>query len=369
MRAESAEACALVTRLVGDQADDWDRAGRIPTEVVKELAVAGLLGAQIPPEYGGQGFSSAVNGEFTAHVGTHCSSLRSLLTSHGMAAWTVQRMGSAEQRAAWLPRLAGGSLCAVAFSEPGAGSDLSAMTTTIRPDGDAVVVDGGKTWITAAAYADLVLVFGRHGSGAAAVLVPADAPGVRIRPVPEPMGCRAAGHSEVALDGVRVDAANLLGGAGLPVDFLVTPALSFGRLSVAWGCVGILRACLTAATRHARGREQFGRPLAEHQLVARHLAELVVAEQAATRYCEHASRLWDEGSPELVNAAVLAKHLAAGSAAAGASAAVQVLGSAGARDGSAVARAYRDAKLMQIIEGSDEICQLLLAKHAEAVWS
>jgi methoxymalonate biosynthesis protein len=133
-----------------------------------------------------------------------------------------------------------------------------------------------------------------------------------------------------------------------------------------WGSVGILRACLTAAGTHARTREQFGKRLGDHQLVARHLADLLVAEQNATRACEHASRCWDEGSPDQVLATVLAKHVSATEAARGAAIAVQVLASAGTRDGTAVARAFRDAKCMEIIEGSNEMCQLLLADHVLA---
>jgi len=135
-------------------------------------------------------------------------------------------------------------------------------------------------------------------------------------------------------------------------------------MSVAWGCVGIIRACMNAATNHARRREQSGKPLANHQLIARHLAELVIAEQVSTRVCEHASRCWDSASPDMVMAAVLAKHVSAGQATRSAATAVQVMASAGAADGHVAARAYRDAKLMEIIEGSNEICQLVLAQHA-----
>ncbi|HWO66206.1 MAG TPA: acyl-CoA dehydrogenase family protein [Umezawaea sp.] len=360
---------ATVTDLVGDRAGDWDLAGRLPTDLVRHLSKQGALCPDVPEEFGGLGWSSARSGEFTAHVGSLCSSLRSVMTSQGMAAWTVRRFGDREQQVSHLGRLTSGSLAAVAFSEPGAGSDLSAMTTTVEPDGDGVVVTGGKVWVTGAAYADVLVVFGRYGEGAAAVLVPTDVPGVVVTRVPDPLGCRAAGHADVRLDGVRLSAGHVLGGAGLPLEWLVTSALTHGRLSVAWGCVGILRACLAAAAGHARTREQFGKPLVEHQLVGRHLAELHVAEQAATRVCEHASRCWDEGTSELVPAAVTAKHLAAGSAARGAAAAVQVLASAGARDGHPVARAYRDAKLMEIIEGSNEISQLMLARHAVGVWA
>ncbi|QFZ20150.1 acyl-CoA dehydrogenase family protein [Saccharothrix syringae] len=364
MREPDADGRALVDALVGDRARAWDLAGELPGEVLRELGAQGLLCAQVGPEHGGPGATSLANGEFTAHVGSRCSSLRSVMTSQGMAAWTIERFGDEGQRRTWLPALTGGQLAAVAMSEAGAGSDLSAMGTVIERDGDEVVVTGRKKWITAAAYADLVAVFGRYGDGAAVVVVPTTAPGVRVERVPDPLGCRAAGHADVVLDGVRLDAGAVLRGAGNPVSLLVTAALAYGRFSVAWGCVGILRACLEAAVAHARSREQFGRPIAGHQLVAGHLAELYAAEQVATRACEHASRCWDAGSPEVVVATVLAKHVGAEHAARGAASAVQVLASAGASDGHVVARAYRDAKLMEIIEGSSEICRLILADHA-----
>ena len=359
-----AAACAALTELVGGQADEWDRQGRIPEPVVREVSRRGLLCAQVGPEYGGLGLNSRNNGELTAHAGSLCSSLRSLMTSQGMAAWTIQRFGSAEQRRTFLPRLTGGAVIGVAFSETEAGSDLSGIRTEIRRDGDSVLVHGAKVWTTGAAYADLLAVFGTCGDGAAVVLVPTDAPGVRVEKVPDPMGCRAAGHADVHLDDVQLPVGQLLGGAGMPLAMLATSALTYGRLSVAWGCAGILRACLDAATQHARQRVQFGKPLGEHQLVARHLAELSVGEQVARRCCEFASARWDEGSPQTGTQAVLAKYVAAREAVKGSAAAVQVLASRGARDGHPVARAYRDAKLMEIIEGSTEISQLLLADHA-----
>ncbi|WP_320068827.1 acyl-CoA dehydrogenase family protein [Micromonospora sp. RTGN7] len=364
-----AEAEAMVAEAIGDQAEAWDHNGRLPVDTLRELGTKGILCAQAPQKYGGLGLSSLDNGELTARTGARCSSLRSVLTSQGMAAWTIQRLGTAKQRGAHLGALTSGSLAGVAFSEPAAGSDLAAMTTRITPDGSEVVLDGQKTWITVAAYADLLVVFGRLGDEAGAVLVPTDAPGVRIERVAEPLGCRAAGHADVWFDGVRLPRDAVLGGTALPLGLIATTALTYGRVSVAWGCVGILRSCLAAAARHAATRQQGGTPLAAHQLVRRHLAELSVAEQAATRLCEHASRCWDARTPDLVSAAVLAKHFAATNAAAGASTAVQVLASAGSRNGHPVARAYRDAKLMEIIEGSNEVSQLMLAEHALAVWS
>ncbi len=364
-----AVASARFTAAVDGGADDWDRAGHIPGAVIRKLAGHGLLCADVPAEFGGPGMTMAELGELTAHVGALCSSLRSLMTSQGMVAWAVRKLGDPRQQG-YLRALTTGSTAAVAFSEAGAGSDLSAMATTVTPVGDRVEVSGTKVWVTGAGYADHVLVFGRCGDGGAAVVVPADAPGVTVTRVADPLGCRAAGHAEVRLDRVSLPAAeHLLGGAGMPLQWLATSVLTYGRLSVAWGCVGMLRGCVAAAARHASTREQFGKALAEHQLVGRHIAQLYVAEQSATRLCEHAARTWDEGSPEQIVAAVAAKHLAATEAARGAASAVQVLASAGATDGHVVARAYRDAKLMEIIEGSSEISQLLLAQHALARWT
>jgi len=353
----------FLDELVGDRAGDWDVAGELPAELLRKLGAMGILCAEVPSKFGGLGASSLRNGELTAHTGALCSSLRSVMTSQGIAATAVRRFGDRGQRQRYLAELTGGRLAAVGFSEPGAGSDLAAMTTRVRPDGGSVVVTGEKRWVTGARYADLLLILGRHGDDAAAVVVPADTPGVRVEPVPAPMGCRAAGHARVVLDDVRLPADAVLGGGRQPLSLLFTTALSYGRMSIAWGCAGIVRACLRAAAAHAREREQSGKPLGEHQLVAGHLADLYVAEEVVTQVCRHASALQDTGSPEQAVAAVLAKHVGATHAARAAATAVQVLASWGAGDGHVVARAYRDAKLMEVIEGSNEISRLVLARH------
>ncbi|MFD9368410.1 acyl-CoA dehydrogenase family protein [Streptomyces sp. NPDC060020] len=363
------QAAVLATGLAEGVAEEWDRRAELPREVIRELGAKGVLCADVPEHFGGLGLSSLDNGQLIAATGEVCSSLRSIMTSQGIAAWTVSRFGSAEQQADFLPRLTSGESAGVAFSEPGAGSDLAAMATEITRDGDSIVVDGVKTWVTGAHYASLLVVFGRYGSGAAMAVVPADAPGVSIERVPDPLGCRAAGHSTVRLSGVRLPAEYLLGGAGMPVTMLATSPLTHGRISVAWGCVGMLRACLREVVRHSARRETFGSPLSQHQLIRRHIAELHVGERTATHACERASADWDAKRPQHTSAAVLAKHVAAGHAARGAASAVQVLASAGASSSHVVARAFRDAKLMEIIEGSNEISQLLLADEAMTVWA
>ncbi|MFE0174039.1 acyl-CoA dehydrogenase family protein [Streptomyces sp. NPDC059002] len=363
------QAAALATGLTEGQAEEWDRRAEMPREVIRELGAKGVLCADVPEHFGGLGLSSLDHGRLIAATGEACSSLRSIMTSQGIAAWTVSRFGSAEQRADFLPRLTSGESAGVAFSETGAGSDLSAMDTEITRDGDSIVIEGEKVWVTGAHYASLLVVFGRYGGGAAMAVVPTDAPGVSVERVPDPLGCRAAGHSTVRLRNVRLSAEHLLGGAGMPVTMLATSPLTHGRISVAWGCVGMLRACLRAVVRHSARRETFGSPLADHQLIRRHIAELYAAERASALVCERASEDWDAKRPQHTAAAVLAKHVAAGHAARGAASAVQVLASAGAANSHVVSRAYRDAKLMEIIEGSNEISQLILADEAMTVWA
>jgi alkylation response protein AidB-like acyl-CoA dehydrogenase len=173
----------------------------------------------------------------------------------------------------------------------------------------------------------------------------------------------------VRLAGVVVPADHVLPGAGDPFGLQIQSALAYGRLSIAWGCLGIIRACLSAAASHAALREQFGAPIAKHQLVAGRLGDMYAAEQIVARLCEYAAACWRDSSPDLVTAVFTAKHVGAIQANAVASSAVQVLASAGAHDGGCVARAYRDAKLMEIIEGSTEMGRLHLAERALAVWA
>jgi methoxymalonate biosynthesis protein len=346
------------------EADQWDRDGSIPADVIAEFAGRGLLGAQIDTAYGGLGLSALENGHLTASVGEVCSSLRSVFTSHGMASSAVQLFGNPAQREHYLSLLASaGAIGATAFTEPDAGSDLTAMRTQITVQGDSVTVDGDKRWVTAGAYASHLAVFGRHGNGGAVVMVPLDAAGVRIEERPAPMGCRAAGHVHVTLrDVVLPISALLTRSKEAPLGFLVSRTLAYGRMSVAWGCVGVLRACLAAAARRSIDRVQFGRPIAQHQLVARHIAELRIAEHTATLACERAAEGVDARSPEAHIDVVLAKHIAARSSVAGASRAMQVLASAGMDDAGLISRAYRDSKVMELIEGSNEICELMLAE-------
>ncbi|WP_244900415.1 acyl-CoA dehydrogenase family protein, partial [Streptomyces nanshensis] len=215
---------------------------------------------------------------------------RGLATVQGMVAAALRRWGTAEQRALWLPRLADGSLTAgFAATEDGAGSELSAVATTIEDAGDGthVTVTGRKKWITFGQIADVLLVLGRYDGKPAAVLVETDRDGVEREPVGGQLGMRAAQIAHIRLDAVRVPRGALVAPAGAGLSHVAAVALDHGRFTVAWGCVGMAEACVADATAHAAARSQAGVALAAHQsvraLLARTAVETAGARELALR--------------------------------------------------------------------------------------
>ncbi|OLF14546.1 hypothetical protein BLA60_03225 [Actinophytocola xinjiangensis] len=329
-------------------AGEWDRAGALPDEVVRAVAARGWLGAAVPDTHGGRRLDPVSFGELCAGLGGVCSSLRGLLTVQSMVADVIARRGEDHHRA-WLPDLAAGRvIAALAATEDGAGSDLAAVGTRVEPVPGGLRISGRKRWVTFGETAGLYLVLGVTPRGPTAVLVPRDAGGITVEPVRGQLGLRAAMIAHVTFDGVVVPAAHRLGAAGAGLTHVVAAALDHGRYSVAWGCVGMARACLDLSARHAVARS--GR-LAQHQLVRRLVTDMVAGVTTARLLCEHAA-----GHPR-PDRTMLAKYVAARTAAQVTRDAVQVLGAAGCAPGHPAERFFRDAKLMQLIEGTDEICQ------------
>lgn len=362
---DRASARAFVDAHIAPYADDWDRQGALPGELLGRLGEAGLWAPFLPAGLGGSGISMVALGEVHEEVGRGCSSVRSLLTVHTMVAWALKRWGTAEQTERWAPPLAAGEvLGAFCLSEPGAGSDTEGITTTATPDRGGWLLDGTKTWTTNGQRASLFLVFARVGASIAAFLVPRGHPGVRVEPLHDMLGTRAAMLATVTFDQVRLGPDALLGPAGFTSGMVLTGTLDLGRYSVAAGCVGIVQACLEASAAHAAGRYVGGRPLEERQLVQARLSDMVTDARAARLLCAEAGRLKDAADPGTIMATWVAKYFASTAAARHASAAVQIHGAAGCAPGSPVARHYRDAKVMEIIEGSTEIQQTTIAAQA-----
>ncbi|UFS98383.1 acyl-CoA dehydrogenase family protein [Nocardia huaxiensis] len=341
----------------------WDHDG-LPDEMITLAAAKGVLGADRPATFGGAGLDSRELGELAATLGHACTSLRSLLTVHGMVAAAVDRWGTAAQRRQWLPRLATGELVgALAATEAGAGTELSAVATTFAPDGNDVLVSGTKLWVTFGQRADVFLVLGRDPRGLCAALVDRDRPGVTVAPAESGLGLRGTRLATIGFDRVRIPATQLIAPPGFGLSHVIGTALDHGRYTVAWGCVGLARACLDDAAAHAAARVQGDTALSGHQLVRAALGRSWAEVEGAQALCARAADTRGAGSPEALIATIAAKYAAAGVAATVSERAVQILGAAGCAPDSRIGRFYRDAKVMQIIEGAQEVAEVTMGEH------
>lgn len=361
---DRAAARVFVDSTVVPAAASFDRDETIPRAVLAEVAALGAWGGLVPGEFGGLGLDMPTLGAVHEEFGRGCSSLRSLLTVHSMVTWAISRRGTDEQRARWLQPLAAGEvLASFCLSEAEAGSHTPGIATTARRRGDAWVISGRKKWITGGQIAGLYLVFARTEKGMSAFLVPAQA-GVRVRPISGLLGTRAAMVAELVFDDVCVPAAAIVGPGGFAPGFVLTTALDIGRYSVACGSVGIIQGCLEATADYARVRRVGGTPLGDFQLTQAKLADMVTAAAAGRALCERAGRLKEAGDEETVIATWVAKYFASRAAVKAAADAVQVHGANGCTDAYPVSRYYRDAKIMEIIEGSSELQQITIAGAA-----
>jgi len=357
-------ALRALLRRAESEAAAWDESG-LPREVVAAAAAAGVLAMDRAAEHGGAGADARETGRVAAELGAVCGALRSLFTVQGMVAATVDRWGTRAQRARWLPEFtAGRVIAALAATEAGAGSDLSGMATRFTGAGAHRLVSGRELWVTFGALADVALVAGISEDGPLAALVDLDAPGVTVEPVTGQLGLRGARLAHLSFDATPVPVENLLGRPGFGISHILGTALDHGRYTIAWGCAGMARACLADAAAHADERTQSGTRLAEHQSVLAALGRTSVRAEAAWALCERAATDRIDRSPDAQFSTIAAKYAAAEAAVLAADTAVQVMGAGGCAPGSRVARCYRDAKIMQIIEGAREIAEQDLGEWA-----
>jgi alkylation response protein AidB-like acyl-CoA dehydrogenase len=361
---DRAAARAFVDACVVPAAASFEHDERIPRSVLAAVAGIGAWGGLVPRDFGGTGLDMPTLGAVHEEFGRGCSSLRSLLTVHSMVTWVLSRRGTAEQREEWLGPLASGEvLASFCLSEEEAGSHTPSIATTARREGDTWVISGRKKWITGGQLAGLYLVFARTDAGISAFLVPAQ-PGVAVQPITGLLGTRASMAAELIFADVRVPAGALVGPGGFAPGFVLTAGLDIGRYSVACGSVGIIQGCLEATARYARTRHVGGTPIGDFQLIKAKLADMVTAAAAGRALCERAGRLKEAGDEQTVMATWVAKYFASRAAVKAAADAVQAHGANGCTDAYPVARYYRDAKIMEIIEGSSELQQITIADAA-----
>ncbi|WP_030990240.1 acyl-CoA dehydrogenase family protein [Streptomyces sp. NRRL S-1813] len=359
-------------REITPHATAWDRAEQVDRSIVKKLGELGFLGLTVPEEYGGSGGDHFSYVLVTEELGRADSSVRGIVSvSLGLVAKTLASWGDEDQKRAWLPRLTSGeAVGCFGLTEPGTGSDAAGLATRAVRDGDEYVIDGAKMFITNGTWADVVLLFARTGGapghqGISAFLVPADSPGLERREIHGKLGLRGQATAELVLQGVRVPATAMLGPEGKGFSVAMS-ALAKGRMSVAAGCVGIAQAALDAALGYAGEREQFGKPLARHQLVQELISDIAVDVAAARLLTWRVADLIDRGEP-FVTAASKAKLFASEAAVRAANNALQVFGGYGYIDEYPVGKLLRDARVMTLYEGTSQIQKLIIGRALTGV--
>lgn len=388
-----ARAREFATTTLRPQAGGFDADQGVPREVLAAMAEHGFLGAILPVEYGGGGMDALNWGLLTHEIGKGCSSARALLTVHSsLVGETLVRLANPEQKRHWLPQLASGSkLACFALTEPDVGSDATACKTSFRKVDGGYVINGRKKWITYGAIADVMLLFansdnsdstahsanGANGTGAGAAgadsaaskggsafLLERGMPGLSTTPMRGLLASRGAHLAEIELNNVFVPEANLLGREGAGFSFVANTALFFGRYSIAWAGVSIAEAALEEMVTYAGQREQFGQKLRQHQLVRGMIADAVAAVHLSRALCEKVGRMRDEKDDDAVTEANIAKYVSSKAAMEVAQNAVQLFGGNGISSQYPVERLFREAKVLEIIEGSSQIQQMMLSDYA-----
>jgi hypothetical protein len=367
-QADLARYTAFVNQQILPHADAWDQAEQTPSEIITMLAQEGYLGAIVPISKGGTGKDMVTFGLLHGAIGRGCSSIRSLLTVHSMVAYAINKWGSRHHKERWLsPLLSGELIGAFGLSEPNVGSDAGSITTTATPTGHSYILNGCKKWTTYGQIANLFLIYATCEGKHAAFLVERNTPGLQVKPINGMLGTRASMLAELTLDGCEIPKENLIGGLGFGLAAVATSTLDIGRYSVAWGSVGIIEASLEASLAYTTSRTQFGVPIKNHQLIQQMITNMRVNLEAARLLCYQAGFLKDTNSPDTVMKTWMAKYFAATSATQASSDAVQIHGANGCSPDYPVQRYYRDSKIMEIIEGSTQIQQIMIANYAQQI--
>lgn len=348
-------------------AAEYDRKAEVPPGILEKARAAGLLNVTIPREYGGMGYSALQSAIIAEELGAACAGISITILVNGLALTPLQLFGSEEQKEKFLrPVAEGARLAAFCLTERGAGSDASAIQTTALPDGDDFVINGQKCFVTSGSRADILTVFAltdpeRGARGVSAIVVPANTPGIRVTKIEDKMGQRASDTAELTFENVRVPQANLLGkrGRGFAIALQV---LDFGRSGVAALSVGVARAALEQATAYARKRQQFGAPIISNQGISFMLADMATKVDAARLLTWRAAWLVDQGVQPSMEAA-MAKCFASDTAMEVTTNAVQIFGGYGYMKDYPVEKLMRDAKILQIYEGTNQIQRMVIARQ------
>lgn len=356
---------AFAAARVAPFAGEWDRAQEIPRTVISELARAGYFGATLPVELGGQGWDVVTFGLLNEALGRHDSALTGFVTVQSMVSMSLLKWGTPAQRGEWLPAIARGEkIGAFALTEPGAGSDLQALSTvfTLGAGPGELMLNGGKKWISCGQQADVFLVFGKLNDQPIAALVPRKSAGFEIEPIKDLLGFRAAGLAQLRFRDVSVPAVNVVGRPGFAFSHVAPIGLQFGRISTAYSALGLLRGCFEESTAYASARTVGERRIGDLGMIQSMIAKMGSDLEAARLLCWSACRAEDEHLPESFTQGFIAKYFVSRAAARAAADAIQIHGAAGCHESSPVARFYRACKIMEIIEGTTQVHERVLGE-------
>ncbi len=365
---ESVELLKLVremaARELAPRSAEAEATETFPREVFRLLGDAGLLGLPYPEEFGGGGQPYEVYLQVLEELGAVWSSVGVGVSVHALSCFGLASFGTPEQRSEWLPEMLGGTLLgAYCLSEAHAGSDPAAMKTTARRDGDHYVLNGAKAWTTHGGHADFYKVMARTSDdrfGISCFLVPASTPGLTADPPERKMGLTGSATATMRFDDVRIPLNRRLGAEGEGLRIALA-GLDSGRLGIAAVATGLAQGALDAAVSYARERETFGKAIIDHQGLAFLLADMEAAIVSARATTLHAARLRDAGHP-FTREASIAKMVATDNAMKVTTDAVQVLGGFGYTRDFPLERYMREAKVMQIFEGTNQIQRMVISR-------
>jgi alkylation response protein AidB-like acyl-CoA dehydrogenase len=360
-------AADFMQREVAPRVAAYDRAESMPRDILDEMGSLGFFGGVIPESLGGLGLDFVTYAELIEEVSKTCQILGTFVSMpSGLVGASIERFGSDEQHERWLRPLARGEIFGgAAVTEPASGSDVAGMTTTYREDGDDFVLNGAKAWISNLDVAEFFVTFAtsdrslRH-RGVTAFIVPRGTPGLQLNPYKDKLGFRPICTGEVVFDELRLGPDALLGEEGGGFAVAMT-AVERGRLGVAARGVGVAQACLEDSVAYARDREAFGQSIAEFQIVQSKICDMAVGTTTARLLVRHCAEALQEGrrARELTS---MAKMYASDIAQRSAADAVQIHGAAGVSPEYRVGRMYRDAKVLQIVEGSNDLHRGLIGE-------
>ena len=359
----------LVDKQIIPVANEWERSGRYPTEIVEHLKAMGLFGITTPEEYGGLALDMVSFTLVYEEIARGWMGIAGILGSHNLSCWMIAKHGTEAQKQQWLPKLASGECrTGIGLTEPGAGTDLQGITTTAVKDGDHYVVRGMKTWITNARHADVLPVLVKTDptttpahKGMSLLLIDTTTKGFEVQRDMGKLGYKGTESCEILLDDVRVPEDALLGGIEGRGLQQALSGLEIGRLNIAGRSVGIAQASYDAALTYARERTAFGKPIADFQAIQLKLADIATQLQAARLMTYWAASKADSGA-RIDMEAGMAKYFASETAITASLEAMRVHGGYGYSTEFNVERFYRDAPLMSIGEGTNDIMRTVIAK-------